>query len=486
MTLQTGSPGLLRFGTFEVDVRAGELRKQGVRVKLQKQPFQVFTVLLQRPGEVVTREELREQIWPEDTFVDFDNGLNTAINKLREALGDSADSPRFIETLPRRGYRFIAAAQELPTGFRSIQPPERTSGTAGIGHPIRRVLLGTLLVGLILSAAAYWVKQHTWHPLSQKDAVVLADFANSAGDAVFDDMLKQALAVHLRQSPFLSFVPEQQIRETLRFMGRSPDERVVGNVAREICERQSGKAVLQGSIKNLGIHYVLSLNVLNCQTGESLAEEQGEARSKEEVLATLGGMVSRLRGKLGESLALVEKYDTPLIQATTFSIEALKAYSLGVTEDRKLNDVEAIPFFKRAIELDPNFALAYVELSSAYSVVGEDELARESVRKAFALRERVSEREKLYISALYHAVATGNLEKTFAAYRLWAKTYPREWLPHNNLAYNYNVCGFFDKGLEEATAVKRVAPHSALGKINLAMAYRGMNRLREAQATLGN
>ena len=185
---------------------------------------------------------------------------------------------------------------------------------------------------------------------------MLADFVNSTGDPVFDGTLKQALAVQLRQSPFLSLIPDQQIRDTLRFMGRSPDERLLGDVVREICERQSGKAVLEGTIKNLGSQYVLNVDALNCRTGESLAEEQAEARSKDDVLAAIGNMASKLREKLGESLALVERYDTPVLQATTSSIEALKAYSLGVTEREKLNDAQAIPFFKRAIELDPNFA----------------------------------------------------------------------------------------------------------------------------------
>jgi eukaryotic-like serine/threonine-protein kinase len=477
-------PRTLRFADFELDPRAAELRRSGVRVRLQEQPFQVLALLLQHPGEIVTREEVRQHLWPSDTFVDFDNSLNTAINKIREALGDSVEDPHFVETLPRRGYRFIAPVEKLWTDVRPIQLPQRTSETAAIGHPIRRVLLVTLLLGLTLAGAAYWAKQRSGHHLTEKDTIVLADFVNNTGDAIFDDILKQALAVQLRQSPFLSFVPDPQARETLRFMGHSPDERVTGGVAREICERQGAKAVLQGSIKSLGSHYVLSLNALNCLTGESLAEEQAEARSKEDVLTALGGMASRLRGKLGESLAAVEKYDTPVLQATTSSLEALKAYSLGVEEDRKLNDIEAIPFFKRAIELDPNFAVAYVELSSAYSTVGEDELARESVRKAFALRERVSEHERLYISAIYQAVATGDLEETIAAYQLWGKTYPRESLPHSNLAYFYNVCGFFDKGLEESTAALRVVPHSALGYVNLARADLGLNRWREARAAL--
>ncbi len=303
------------------------------------------------------------------------------------------------------------------------------------------------LVAALLVGGLIWRLRRPQPTLSEKDRILLADFVNTTGDPVFDGTLKQALAVQLRQSPFLSLIPDQQIRDTLRFMGRSPDDRLLGDVVREICERQSGKAVLEGTIKNLGSQYVLNVDVLNCRTGESLAEEQAEARSKDDS-----------------------------------SIEALKAYSLGVTEREKLNDAQAIPFFKRAIELDPNFALAYVELSTAYTDVGEDELARQFARRAFGLREHVSEREKLYISAYYHDVVTEDQEKIIEAYRLWAKTYPREWIPHVNLANDYLVIGFFDEAVEESTAALRVAPHSALGYVNLSFAYQGLNRWQDSRA----
>ncbi|PYV75380.1 MAG: hypothetical protein DMG97_06515, partial [Acidobacteria bacterium] len=338
------------------------------------------------------------------------------------------------------------------------------------------------LVAALLVGGLIWRLRRPQPTLSEKDRILLADFVNTTGDPVFDGTLKQALAVQLRQSPFLSLIPDQQIRDTLRFMGRSPDERLLGDVVREVCERQSGKAVLEGTIKNLGSQYVLNVDALNCRTGESLAEEQAEARSKDDVLAAIGNMASKLREKLGESLALVERYDTPVLQATTSSIEALKAYSLGVTEREKLNDAQAIPIFKRAIELDPNFALAYVELSTAYTDVGEDELARQFARRAFVLREHVSEREKLYISAYYHDVVTEDQEKIIEAYRLWAKTYPREWIPHVNLANDYLVIGFFDEAVEESTAALRIAPHSALGYVNLSGAYQGLNRWQDSRA----
>jgi eukaryotic-like serine/threonine-protein kinase len=475
---------ILEFADFRVDLRAGELHRNGARVRLQEQPFRLLALLMGHAGEVVTREELRQHLWPVDTFVDFDNSLNADINKIREALGDSAENPRFIETLPRRGYRFIAPVEGLPGNNRPVRSLRTASQTTAGEYPRGRFLVGALFLALALSAAGYWTKHRFGHRLTEKDTIILADFANSTGDSIFDGTLKQALEVQLQQSPFLSLVSNQDMQETLRFMGRSADEPVVGGVAREICQRQGAKAVLQGTIKSLGSHYVLSLNALNCQTGESLAADQEEVGSKEQVLAGLGSMASRVRGKLGESLAAVEKYDRSVLQATTPSLEALKAFSLGVMEEEKGNAAGSLPFFRRAIELDPNFALAHMRQYIAYWDIGEYELARESAEKAFALRERVSEREKLSITALYHDIVTGDLEKIFEADRVWAKTYPREWLPHDSLAANYNIIGLFDKAMEESTAAMRVAPHSVFGYGNLALAYQGLNRWQESRATL--
>src|SRR3989442_1079069 len=245
MALEVRFRPILRFGVFEVEVRTGELRKQGVRIKMQEQPFHVLTVLLQRPGEVVTREELRSQNWPADTFVDFDNSLNTAINKLREALGDSADSPRFIETLPRRGYRFIAPV----TGVDGT-----TRGTAAGGSaaaPLRsRKIAVTVAVEVLASGIAgglLWRARQGPH-LSEKDTIVLGDFANSTGDAVFDGTLREGLSVEFGQSPFLSLVSEEGIRQTLRMMERPPNTRLTPEITREVCQRPSSAAALEGSV----------------------------------------------------------------------------------------------------------------------------------------------------------------------------------------------------------------------------------------------
>src|SRR5579859_5627775 len=282
MALKTELPSILSFATFEVDLRSGELRKQGVRIKLQEQPFHVLTLLLQRPGEVVTREELRNQNWPPDTFVDFDNSLNTAINKLREALGDSADNPRFIETLPRRGYRFLAPVTRVNG---------TTSGTSAdllgrLRGPKVVVAAAIVVIAAGIAGGLLWRSRHR-PVLTEKDTIVLADFANSTGDPVFDDALKQGLRVQLEQSPFLNILSDQKVSEGLRLMGRAPDERLTRELARDLCQRMGSKAVLTGSISSFGSHYVIALNAFNCQTGDALASEQVEADRRERVLKAL-------------------------------------------------------------------------------------------------------------------------------------------------------------------------------------------------------
>src|SRR5208282_5124166 len=236
--------------------------------------------------------------------------------------------------------------------------------------------------------------------LTEKDTVVLADFDNKTGDAVFDDALKQALAVQLGQSPFLNILSERKVEETLRLMGRPSAERITTDVARELCIRTGSKAIVQGSISNLGGQYVIGLNTVGCSSGDTLATEQEQAATKQDVLKALGTAASALRGKLGESLATVQKFDVP-VEATTPSLEALKAYSMGVTTGRMKGDAEAIPFLKRSIELDPNFAMAYVGLGVHYSNLGQASLAAEYAKKAYDLRDRVSDREKYRISAFY-------------------------------------------------------------------------------------
>jgi eukaryotic-like serine/threonine-protein kinase len=464
MALEPRSSGILCFGTFEVDLRAGELRKQGKRIKVQEQPFHVLTVLLQRPGEVVTREELRNQNWPPDTFVDFDNSLNTAINKLREALGDSADNPRFIETLPRRGYRFIApvtgvdeSSRGTATGVSAVAPTR--------GRKIAATVAVVVLAGGIAGGLLWRARQARL--LTEKDTIVLADFTNTTGDPVFDDTLKQGLRVQLEQSPFLNILSDQNASEELRLMGRPSDQRLTPELARDLCQRVGCKALLSGSISSLGTHYVIGLNALNCATGVLLGSEQVEADSREHVLRSLGESATKMRKKLGESLSSIQRFDAPVEQVTTSSLEALRAYGLGMKNKSANKDAESIPLFKRAIELDPNFASAYAMLTICYANLGEKVLATDNAKKAFALRDRAGEREKLRISAYYYCVVLGDCEKAVQMLELWAQSYPRDYLPHTNLSDLYMRLGQWEKALGEAQKALALNPNYGANYYNL-------------------
>ena len=319
-------------------------------------------------------------------------------------------------------------------------------------------------------------------PLTEKDTVVLADFLNSTGEPVFDGTLKQALGVDLEQSPFLNILSDRRVGETLKLMGRAPTEHVTADVARELCLRTGSKAVLRGSISKLGSQYIVGLDAVACNSGDNLAKEQAESPSKEGVLKALDTTATAMRARLGESLASVQKFDVP-VEATTPSLEALKAYSMGITTGRTRDDAEAIPFMKRAIELDPNFAMAYAGLAVEYSNLGQASLASDYARKAYDLRERVSDREKYRISAFYFQYVTGEVEKATEAYELWAKSYPRDSIPHANLGAIYAALGQYDKAIAETEAAQRLEP-TITGYGNQASNYMNVNRFKDARQTL--
>jgi serine/threonine protein kinase len=293
------------------------------------------------------------------------------------------------------------------------------------GKKLWKILVpaAVVLVAAAIGGAFYFRSRQTTHRLTEKDTIVLADFANSTGDAVFDGALKQALAVELGQSPFLNILSDRKVGETLRLMGSPSNERITRDVAGELCVRTGSKAILLGSISKLGGQYVVGIDAVGCSSGDTLAKEQEEAATKEDVLKALTKAAASLRGKLGESLASIQKFDVP-VEATTTSLEALKAFSMGVTTSRTKGDAAAIPFYKHALELDPNFAVAYVALGVSYGNLGQASLAAENIKKAYALRDRVSEHEKYRIAALYYDYVTGELEQAIQDYELWAKSYP--------------------------------------------------------------
>jgi serine/threonine protein kinase/tetratricopeptide (TPR) repeat protein len=792
--------GRARFGVFELDLKAGELHKDGQTVLLQEQPLQVLRMLVVRAGGLVTREEIQKKLWPNDTVVEFDHGINTAIQKLRQALGDSADKPSYIQTVARRGYRLVVPVERLdtpadaasesgivsssgdgtgeqlklepaaltgktvshyrvlgivggggmgvvykaedlklgravalkflpeevdsdpralerfqreartasslnhpnictiyeieehdgrpfiamellegrtlrdrlvaatlaaeplsidqvlsvalqilegleaahekdiihrdikpanifitnkgvtkildfglakllqPSGGQAIAPeidgrpglpiaaaagsetvdlsragaavgtaaymsPEQVRGekldartdlfsfgvvlyemttgwrgftgdtteslpdaipnrtptppaklnpdlstelqdviqrclerdrnlryqsAAAIRSHLERIwretqqpylrrrwkLLATaaLVVVVLITGGLYWHLRRI-PTLTEKDTIVLANFTNTTGDKVFDDTLRQALRIQLEQSPFLDLISESKVNETLQLMGRSAGERATPELMREVCQRTSSKAMLEGSIAALGSQYVIGLKAVNCSTGDLLAEAQEQATGKETILKALHNAAVSVRSELGESLNSVQKYTTPLEYASTTSLEALQAYSLGVKTAAAKGDAAAVPFFQRATERDPNFAMAYLRLATAYYNVNEASLASETAGKAYRLRERVSELERLHIDSVYYHI-NGDLEKAAKVYELWLQTYPREYAPYQNLGLIHTELGQYEKALTEFREVRRLEPKRVSSYSNLAAVYRMLNRPEEAGEVL--
>ncbi len=392
--------------------------------------------------------------------------------------GPSASQP----PSPASGSSSTIAASPSSSAVKVAEVPVAGRKLWKILVPAAAVLLAALIVGGLYFRSRSMTSTTSATPLTEKDTVVLADFDNKTGDAVFDDALKQALAVQLGQSPFINILSDRKVGETLRLMGSQPGTRITSEVARELCVRTGSKAIVLGAISNLGGQYVIGVDAVGCSSGDTLAKEQEEAATKQDVLKVLGKAAASLRARLGESLASVQKFDVP-VEATTPSLEALKAYSMGITTGRTKGDAEAIPFMKRAIELDPNFAMAYVGLAVEYSNLGRASLAADNARKAYDLRDRVSERERYRISAFYFQYATGEVEKATEAYELWAKSYPRDMVPHANLGVIYSLLGQYDRAVAEIEAKQRLEPTIA-GYGNLAGIYINVNRLKDAQKTL--
>jgi serine/threonine protein kinase/tetratricopeptide (TPR) repeat protein len=353
--------------------------------------------------------------------------------------------------------------------------------------PIRRwkVVASTVVAFLLilLAVGIYWRVRPTTR-LTERDTVVVADFVNTTGDPVFDDALKQALAVELDQSPFLNILSDQKVSETLLLMGHSSSDRLTRDVARELCLRTGSKVMIAGSISHLGSQYLLGLSAVDCNTGDSIAKEQVQAARKEDVVKDLGKAASSLRGKLGESIATIQKYDTPLEQATTSSLEALQAYSLGLKTLRAQGEEAAIPLLMRATELDPNFAMAYARLGTEYSNLGQLALGSQNAKKGYELRERVSERERLYIDSHYYDYINGETEKAAQVYDLWRRTYPRDVVPYANLGNIYFAVGQYEKALLQFQEALRLEPNNVNGYTNLAVTYIDLNRFDEARQLL--
>jgi len=369
-----------------------------------------------------------------------------------------------------------SAIPAAPASSSAVIPAAPTTKT-----PWKLVIVAAVVLIALIAGGLYFRSKQS-AKLTEKDSVLLADFVNTTGDAVFDGTLKQALAVQLEQSPYLNLVPESKIHEALRLMGKSPDERITNDVAREICERQAIKAMMTGTIASLGNHYVITLAALNGSTGDALAREQVEVDSKEQVLKSLDKAASELRQKMGESLASVQQFATPLEQATTSSLEALQAYSLGQEEHQKANDASALPHLQKAVQLDPNFAMAHATMGVVLGNLGRSAEGVQALKKAYELRDRASERERFYIEAHYYDEVALDEEKAIEIYKQWQNTYSRDSVPFDNAALASAGIGRHENALDFASQAHRIDPQDPYAYDNMAGAYEALNRLDEARS----
>jgi tetratricopeptide (TPR) repeat protein/predicted Ser/Thr protein kinase len=381
--------------------------------------------------------------------------------------------------------RFAAASLGAAPAAQDAGSGTDRVGTGTHARPRRAQLASAVggLIVLVLAALLYYRSHHPT-PLTDKDTIVLADFDNKTGDPVFDDALKTALSVSLSQSPFLNVLSEGNVAKTLKLMTRPPDTRLTPDVARELCLRAGSEAYIVGSIASLGSEYVLGLKVVNCQSGDVLAQEQATAASKEKVLDTLGETASKLRRELGESLASVQKLDTSLEQATTSSLEALQAYTLGEKAYREKSAAAALPYHQRAIELDPGFAMGYLEAGNDYYGLTEQGRAIEYYNRAFQLREHASELESLHITAFYYESVTGELEKAAQTYQEWIANYPRDYRAHLDLGSVYSEQGQYEKAAEEKREGLGLEPGSGVPYANLTNSLFALQRFDEVRQTV--
>jgi tetratricopeptide (TPR) repeat protein len=343
-----------------------------------------------------------------------------------------------------------------------------------------------LTIPLLVALTAAYFLFHRQRPtaFTPRGSIILADFTNTTGESIFDDALKHALRAQLEQSPFLTVASDLNTSQQLRYMGRAPDSRLSTEVAREVCVRMDSQAVLSGRISHIGNHYLIGLDALNCQNGRLLDSEQSEAKSRDEILGTLAATATQLRVKLGESISSVHKYDTPIEQVTTTSLDALQAYGVAIKMRLQEGDSAVIPYFTRAAELDPNFAMAYVGLGVSYSNRNLPEKARGAIEKAYQLRDRVSQRERFLIESHYYDIATGDYDNAIQTYRLWQQIYPGDLAPYVNLGTIYNLLGQHQQNLEEQLQALRLDPNLSNAYSNLANAYVCLNRIDKAKEVL--
>ena len=478
---QTGND-LYEFGPFRVDAEKQVLLRDGEPVPLTPKTFQVLLVLLRRNNETVSKDELMHSVWP-NTFVEETN-LTRNIFALRKALGEDAQN-RYIITVSGQGYRLAEQVRLVPG--QQLNVVAATHTRVQVEVRVRRTSRWIIAAALAMAVGSIgiWRLIPRRPVLTEKDTVVLADFTNSTSDPVFDETLRQGLAVQLDQSPFLSLASRARILHTLTLMGMPPDTRLTPNLARQVCERIGGAAEIDGAIALMGAQYVLSIHSANCASGETLDDEQIQVARKEDILNALSQVATRFRRRVGESLPAIGSHNKPLAEATTPSLEALKAYSTAWEIHYRSGTIETIPLFRRAIDLDPGFSMAYASLGRMYADLDQSDLATQYTEKAWQLRDRASERERFFITVGYQSLVTGNQEAGRQTAESWVQMYPRDALPHSLLSGFLNkAAGRFEIAANEARQAVKLDPDFAIGYLNLALNNAYMNRLDDAESAL--
>jgi DNA-binding winged helix-turn-helix (wHTH) protein/tetratricopeptide (TPR) repeat protein len=485
------------FGPFEVDPEAVELRRAGVRIRIQKQPLQLLAVLLERPGQVVTRQELQKRLWPSDTFVDFEDGLNTAVKKLREALGDERERPQFIETIPRYGYRFISQVESAKlahangdhaaagaSAVENAAAPRVSSRTQG-----RQWLW--ILVGVVLTSAVgltLWLAYgRPAFSFASHDSVLVADFENQTGEPQLDDALRAAFTVSLEQSRHFNVFPRARIGSVLQLMGKPADARITPALGREICQRENIRGLIACSLARTGNEYALSAELIDPQTGNTIRSYSQRIHGEDHILEALDRISAEARADLGESLYQIHQANRPLPEVTTPSVAALKDFAEGGSLWHQGRYVDAITHLRAAVDVDPNFAIAHAALGSAYFsyIENNQPVGQREYDKALALSGRTTERERLLIQANY-ADDLNHVEAADALYRLYLERYPGDWEVLSDYAHSLRTNGRPLDAIDQYKEILRIAPDDATTYIGMASAYLALGKLPEALGAYSN
>ncbi len=486
-----------RFGRFEARVRTGYLLREGRRIKIEELPFQMLLVLLESPGQVVSKESLRDRLWGQGTFGELDSSLHVAAAKLREALGESAGEPLFIQTVRRRGYQFIGEVVPVFESAPEVAPVPGTvpatlpvelapseSAAKDTGRKSRRLAISFAALAVLAAIVAIFIYRYTHRPLAQsRDRILLGGFANSTGDNSYNG-LSHAFRVKLEESPYLSMIPDRQFRKVVK----DPDSASMQEELKA-CVSLNGQILLTGQIVPQPPGYEVIATAWKCAGGHLLTTQKARASAKDRVLAALDQVTEQMRRRLGESESSLQKFNVPLSQATTASLAGLKAFTLGEEKRANGQEFESISDYKLAVDLDPQFALAYARLGTIYSNAAEFEQSSAYFKKAFEMRERTTDRERLYITSHYYSVTTGEIQRSIDAYELWHSLYPRDMSPASNLALAYLSIGQPERAVDLAQTAFQMDASSGFPVAVLARAYletRNLAGLEKLCAEMGS